>query len=200
MALDLISGFLLVILTGLGFRSGMLAQLTRFAALTLIFFGAPPLSRALIESLYGVEAADETPLRLAMTALAGAGIYVATMILSYVLLRSKDEPTRQDRISGAVLGFVKALVVVYLLIDGVIFLEPRIKEIDPEDRLKVQNSRLLEASRGVHEAIPWVEPPKLKRRVPEIPARRLDGITSPKLLQDVEIKREFKKPAEPVEP
>lgn len=196
MALDLLCGFLLVILTGAGFRSGMLAQLTRFAALTLIFFGAPPLASAAVEKLYGAEALEQTALRLGATALAAATIYVGTMILSYVLLRSRDEPTRRDRIAGAVLGLFKALAIVYLITDGAIFLEPRLQEIDPEDSFHIQDSRLVDATRGVHEAAPWVKPPKVKlpsRKLPEdkikdalAPRKRKQPVLDPDKLKPVQ--------------
>ncbi len=182
MALDLICGFLLVILTFAGLRSGMMAQLTRFAALALIFFGAPPLARALTQWFYGVETLELAPLRLGMTALAASAIYVATMILSYIFLKNKDNPSRGDRIAGAVLGFVKSLIIIYLITDAAVFMEPRLREIDPDDKFQVQNSRLVNMTRTTHQAVPWVEPPALSKlpktsKPPKLvrpPARRIN--------------------------
>jgi hypothetical protein len=180
MALDLLCGFLLVILTGAGFRSGMLAQLTRFVALTLIFFGAPPLANAVVQELYSAEALEQTALRLGAIALAAAAIYLVTMILSYVLLRSRDQPTRRDKLAGAVLGLFKALAIIYLITDGAIFLEPRLQEVDPDDTFHIQDSRLVDATRDLHEAAPWVQPPKAKLPRVKLPQNRVKDAIAPK--------------------
>lgn len=173
MALDIICGFLLVILTGLGFKSGFITQLTRLAALALIFFGAPALAKILTQNLYGVDAIDQPILRTAMTVLAASVIYVGSMIFSFLFLRSKKEPGKKDRLAGGILGFIKASVIAYLLASSVHYVEGPLKNLDPDDSMNLQESRVLEVAESWKDILPWIQEnrPKglLKTRAKETP-------------------------------
>jgi hypothetical protein len=160
MLVDLVCLALLVGLTWRGFKMGIVAQLARLAALLLIFWGTPPLSAVLTRALYGVDELEPRFFRLGMTLISASILYVGAMILSHVLLqgRDKDDQSSKDKLGGAILGSLKAMAIVYLVLDGAIYLHPWLERFDAEDQLHIRDSRLASATGGLHGAMPWIEP------------------------------------------
>jgi len=140
-SLDILCGFLLVALIGLGYRSGAIAQGIRLGGLVAAFLLAPRLA-----DLIGN---DEPVLHWAITALAFSAIYTVVAIIGHFVLSRDKGPGKWDRLAGAGLGLVKACVIASILAASLNILSPNIREIDPKDRLHLQDSMILAVEKRV---------------------------------------------------
>jgi uncharacterized membrane protein required for colicin V production len=138
---DIICGFILVLLTGLGYKSGAIAQIVRLGGLVAAFFAAPYLADLATE--------DEPILHWGLTALAFAAIYTAVAIIGHFLLSRDKGPSKNDRLAGAALGTLKAAALTGLVAASLHILESDLRRVDPQDRLHVQHSMVVATARRV---------------------------------------------------
>lgn len=136
MTVDILCGFLLVLFVGLGYKSGAVVQLVRIGGLVAAYFGAPPLADLVAES--------EPILHWGLTALAFSAIYTGVAIGGHFLLSKDGGPGKRDRLAGAGIGLVKATALSAVLALSLHILGPDLKDFDPEDRLHVQNSFVIQ--------------------------------------------------------
>lgn len=135
MTVDIACGFLIVVFVGLGYKSGAVAQLVRVGGLVAAYFGAPR-----VAELVG---GAEPILTWALTALCFAAIYTAVAIGGHFLLSRDGGPGKTDRVIGAGIGLLKAAALATVLGVSLHILTPDLRDVDPNDRLRVRDSQLI---------------------------------------------------------
>lgn len=159
MTLDVIAVILGIILTGFGYFSGALVQVTRLVALVLAFIAAPTVANVFKVIWLGKSALGSAWMEWGMLVLAGVAVYAVVSLLGYglskVMHASSDELSKADRTGGALLGLIKALGVVYLIVCSLLMVEAQLKEADPDDMLRLQDSALLELTRRYPVVVSW---------------------------------------------
>lgn len=165
MSLDIGAAILAVVLTGLGYYSGALKQLTRVGAALLAFFSAPLVAAVLRDILqeqvagrdgFAMSHISQWPLLL----VAGALIYGVVSLLSLLAIRlmraSSDDLTSADRTMGGGLGFTKALLVIYMVASVLLLFEPNLERGDPGDELCLRDSYVTRAVAAYPAGWEWV--------------------------------------------
>lgn len=166
MSLDILAVILLVVLAGLGYRKGALAQILNLAAVGLAFAAAAPAGRV-ISTLLNGEASVGRPLTdFGMMALGGGVVFAIATVVGVLIerfFRNEDnEPRALDRVGGGFIGALKAVLVVYLAASGVLSIEAALEDADPDDTLHLRDSRVVELARDAPR--PWDFAPKLRKK------------------------------------
>ncbi|MEO1270429.1 MAG: CvpA family protein [Myxococcota bacterium] len=162
MTLDVLAVVIALLLTGFGYFTGALTQVTRMIGLILTFIAAPVLARVYKEIIFADAWPGGATLEWGMLLLAGASIYGGVSILGFLITRlvhtASDEMTETDKNAGAVIGFVKSLGVVYLLVSSMLLIQAPLERADPEDQLHLRDSVLLALVEHNPIAIDWSMP------------------------------------------
>lgn len=159
MTLDLLAIGIAALLGVLGWRSGALAQCFRVAAAVAAFVAAAPVA-GLLKRTFSPELPVSGPLLEGLLLLvSGVVVFVAIAVFSWLFIRTlwaaSDGLSVADRVGGLVLGLVKSAVVVYFLVSTVALMQGTIEEFDRENRLKIQESRLLAFVDRYNVLVPW---------------------------------------------
>ena len=168
MTLDVISAVIIIILTGFGYFTGALTQVTRIIGLILAFLAAPVLAAVYKEILFGPQWPGGATWEWGMLLLAGASVYGTVSLLGFLLSRlmhkASDEMSATDKSFGAFIGLFKALGVVYLLISSLVLVLAPLERADPEDALQIRSSLLLAAVQHQQSIFMWSIPDMGKLR------------------------------------
>lgn len=160
MTLDILFLAIFLLLTFLGWRSGVLRQIVRVVAAIVVLIGTAPLSGLVRDIFFGTGAGPVSPgLEIASMFLTAILLYIGISIAGWFAIKilhlASDTISRADAISGALVGACKALIIVY--IGGVLALTAQgmLAGVDPDDRMHLRDGRL---TAFVHEhniIAPW---------------------------------------------
>lgn len=157
MAVDVLTCVLLVVMSGLGYRKGALAQVLNIAAVALSVAASRPTGAVLSVLIYGEVEIGEPLVDFGLVAAGGALVFVILTLVSMLIERwwrkEDDELPGFDRWAGAALGGLKALLVAYVAAAGILSIEGALVEADPDDQLAVRNSYVVELARAAPR--PW---------------------------------------------
>lgn len=159
MLLDGIVLFVVVVWTGLGWRAGASLQAFRLGAAVAAFFGAAPASGVTRRIVFGEEAVSTPLVEAASLCVAGVGIYVVCRLVGAVLVRGLRAAggalSWLDRLGGAGLGLLKGGLASYFLVSVVYVGSSALGTVDPDDDLRIRESRLLEGVERYNVLVPW---------------------------------------------
>ena len=162
MTLDVIAFVIIIILTGFGYFTGAMTQVTRIAGLILAFLAAPVLADVYKEILFGSEWPGGATWEWGMLLLAGVTIYgtvsLLGLLLSRLMHKASDEMSATDKSLGAFIGLLKALGVVYLLASSLVMVIVPLERADPDDTLRLRSSLLLAAVQAQPLLLNWSSP------------------------------------------
>ncbi|MEM1350109.1 MAG: CvpA family protein [Myxococcota bacterium] len=158
MTLDVFIAATFVLLTYLGWRTGVLRQVTRvLAAICVVVFTAP-LSVVAREAAFP-DAGLSLALDVAAMCAAGVVVYVSVSLIGWLIVRAvhhvSDTLGRMDRAGGMGVGALKALLVVYVAAVCVSWLKGPLKSIDPGDRLHMRDGEVLAFVERHDVLAPW---------------------------------------------
>ncbi|MBH23642.1 MAG: hypothetical protein CMH57_04065 [Myxococcales bacterium] len=147
MTLDIVCVVIAIILTGFGYFTGALTQVTRLVALLLTFIAAPILARVYKEIIFADAWPGGATLEWGMLLLAGVSIYGGVSLLGFLLTRllhtASEDMSETDKNAGAAIGFVKSVGVIYLVVSSLLLVQAPLERADPDDHLHLRDSVLL---------------------------------------------------------
>ena len=167
MILDLIAAALVVMLTVLGWRNGMLRTVASFGAFIAASVLAGPLGVALVPTVAGWMPEHPGLVEPAATLVAGAGLYCVLLLLGSIVvrfLRMAKLVVRADRMLGLVLGVAKGLALSYLLACFAVLLDAPLREAYPTFGAEMDASETVRLAREVN-LMEELWPPKPRGRL-----------------------------------
>jgi uncharacterized membrane protein required for colicin V production len=159
MVLDVTALAVFLALTFLGWRTGLISQAIRIGALVAVVAASPMVAAILRESMFGEVTVAEPVVEGFCLFLAGGVIYFGIALAGWLAVKTmhkaSDTLSTADRMGGALVGAVKAGVIVYLLAFVVIFVERGLKKTDPDNHLRLQNAELTTWVKHNNVLAPW---------------------------------------------
>lgn len=142
MTVDIVSGFVFAFLVFMGWRSGALRQIVRVVGIAAVVVGVPFLSPVVRELIFGEPGRATPGIEVASIVVSGIIIYIAIALAGWVFVKMmrlvSSTLDALDRLGGATIGAVKAVILVYLFAVAVVFMEGPITEYDPDNELALQ--------------------------------------------------------------
>lgn len=142
MTVDVIVAVLLIIMAALGWRSGALSQVVRIAAAVLAVVGAVFVAHPLRDVIYGPDAELSASEELGSIILAGVLIYLVVAVSGWLLSKAihaaSENLSKLDRASGAAIGSLKAVLIVYFILSIVVLLQVPMQKLDPSNALHLR--------------------------------------------------------------
>lgn len=146
-------------LTFLGYRAGLLSQGVRIAALLGVVFASPFVAAVLRTALFGESQVTVPLIEGICLFMAGIVLYVGISLSGWLAIKTmraaSDALTTTDRFGGALVGLLKALVIVYLLVFIALFFESALAKHDPDDRLRMRDGHATQFVRENNVLAPW---------------------------------------------
>lgn len=146
MAADLIFASIFLLLVFFGWRSGVMRQILRAVAALAVFFGTAPVSQVIRVSLFKEEAVAAPALEVTSMFLAAVVIYIVVSLAGWLIIKGlhklSDTLSSADRLGGALIGALKAGLIVYVLGVFLVMLHGPLMASDPHDRLHMRDSRV----------------------------------------------------------
>lgn len=159
MVLDVIALAIFLALTFLGYRSGLTSQVIRLGALAAVVAASPFVAAVLRESFFGEATVAEPVVEGFCLFMAGGVIYFGVSFAGWLAIKTMRKASSTlsgvDRLSGAIVGAVKAGIIVYLMAFVVIFVERGLEKADPGDNLRLRNSEMTLWVRANNVLAPW---------------------------------------------
>ena len=162
MTVDLISVAVIAVLVFLGWRSGALRQIVRILALIAVVVGVPFVAPVVRDLILGQSGRAAPGIEVASIVIAGLLIYVTIAVGGWFLIKTMRFVSRTlsffDRVVGASVGGLKAVVLVYLFAALIVFLEGPLSERDPDDRLALRDGIITGFVGDYNVLAPWQFP------------------------------------------
>lgn len=166
MALDVTALAVFLMLTFLGYRSGLTSQLIRIGALAAVVLASPTVAAVIRESLFGEVGVAEPVVEGLCVFLAGITIYFGISLAGWLaagtMRKASGTLSNADHAAGGLVGAFKAGIIIYLLIFVVIFVEEGIERTDPENHLRIRDSEVTKWVKENNVLAPW-HLPELQR-------------------------------------
>ena len=168
MTVDVVILIVFLVLVYLGWRSGALSQTLRIAAAVAVIFGSPYVAPFAREAMFG-RADVATPLVEAGSLfVAGLAIYLAVSVSGWLAVRTLRATSRtlstMDRAAGAGIGAVKASLLIYFLVAGLLFLMVPLEKTDPDDTLHLRDGEATQVVEQYDVIAPWRFPRLVRLR------------------------------------
>jgi uncharacterized membrane protein required for colicin V production len=156
---DVLALLTLTILTVLGWWTGAFIQLSRLVALAVIFLFGPTLAELVYPLVIGIVSPSSGLAYPLSYLLAAVVFYMAAVILSrvvrYLVVRGSESLSSLDKTGGLFLGALKAIAIVYVGVAVIYASKPYLQQLDPENQLRYEESRLLTTYRTANVLSPW---------------------------------------------
>jgi uncharacterized membrane protein required for colicin V production len=163
---DAIVVFVFGVLTYLGWRTGALGQALRIVAAIAVILLGPIAAELAREAMFGQSRLAEPIIEVASYFVGITLLYVSVVAAGWIAIRAmratSDGLTRLDRTAGAGVGAVKASLLVYILMSGVLLLWSPLQNIDPDDDLHLRDGYSTAMAAEYDLLSPW--------RLPELDA------------------------------
>jgi uncharacterized membrane protein required for colicin V production len=160
MSLDVLLGSVALLMVYLGWRSGISKQLLRVAAAVSVVLFTAPASRIVAEVIAGGEITGRgAGFDVGVTALTAFLLYFGITAVGSLVIRAvretSDTLSALDKGGGALVGALKAALVVYVCGVVVYLAQGALEKADPEDRMHLRDGAVT-AFVGEHDVIgPW---------------------------------------------
>lgn len=162
MIVDIVSLVAAGLLVALGWRSGAMRQISRIVAIIAVIVGVPFVSPVVRRVVFGEAGRASPGIEVASIVMAGVAIYLAVAIGAWLVIKSLRFLSATlglfDRMGGAVIGGVKALVLIYLVAVLVVFMEGPLTERDPDNRLGLRGGTVTDLVADHNLLAPWQFP------------------------------------------
>ena len=163
MVVDTLVVLLFVLLSWLGWRAGALSQALRLGAAVAAFVFAPLAAEIVREAVFGVPSASDDPvLAVASLAIAAFALYALITLVGVLLIKAGHALSTTlrttDRLAGASLGALKALVLIYFGLVCLALLQVPLARIDPDDRLHLRDGAAFRLASTDPLIAPWSFP------------------------------------------
>lgn len=143
MTLDLVFASLALIMVYLGWRSGVTGQVLRVAAAIAVLLFTSPASTMLREALAPEQTVSSPGFEVASMFGAAVLLYIGVTLAGSLVIgamrKVSDTLSAVDRIGGALLGTVKALLIVYVLAACALLLQGSLAKADPDDAMHLRD-------------------------------------------------------------
>lgn len=162
MTIDIVCGAILLMLSFLGWRSGLIQQVIRVVAAIAAIFGSPFVA-TIVREIWAQETEIAPPMSEAFSlGVAAILIYFAITLAGWLAVRTmhaaSDTLTDMDRNLGAVVGAVKGLIIVYLIASVFILAMIPLERNDPNDKFHLRDGHLLPLVEEYNIILPWQFP------------------------------------------
>ncbi|TXD39686.1 CvpA family protein [Lujinxingia vulgaris] len=162
MTLDMIAGFVWVVLVALGWRSGALRQIVRIIAAIAVVIASSWISPWVRDAVFDAPGPATPGVEALSLLMAAVGIYVGVVLAGWVavrILRATSQTLgKLDRLAGAGLGGIKGLILVYFAVVLVVLIETPLTRYDPDNALGLREGRAAEFVREHNVLAPWQFP------------------------------------------
>lgn len=183
MSFDVLAMALSALLVFLGWRSGLMKQVARVAAVVAVIFGTSIVAPHVRASLFAGSEAAGAALEVASMVLGALVIYVGVWFVSTLIIKTIRSVSgilsSIDHLGGAALGAVKALLIVYF--GAVIFatLKGPLTRVDPDDKMHLRDGQATALVEEYDMLAPWRFPDL--DRLQSALARCADALEDPSL-------------------
>lgn len=162
MAVDVFIAILFGIMVFLGWRSGALSQAIRIGAAIAVVVASPFVAIIIRETLFG-ESDIATPwMEMTSMFLAGILIYVALVVAGWLVVKTMRaaSPTlsKVDRAGGALIGSLKAAVIVYFVLVLVLTVQVSLEKHDANNALRLRGGYATAFVERYNILFPWQFP------------------------------------------
>ncbi len=160
MSLDVLLGSIALLMIYLGWRSGVSKQLLRVAAAVSVVLFTAPASRIVAEVISGGEVTESgAGFDVGVTALTAFLLYFGITAVGSLVIRAvretSDTLSALDKGGGALVGALKAALVVYVCGVCVALAQGPLEKADPEDKMHLRDGAVT-AFVAEHDVIaPW---------------------------------------------
>ncbi|WP_164856215.1 CvpA family protein [Lujinxingia sediminis] len=162
MTLDLIAGFVWLVLVALGWRSGALRQIVRIIAAIAVVIASSWVSPWIRDAVFDASGPATPGVEALSLLMAAVGIYVGVVLAGWLAVKilRTSSPTlgTVDRLAGAGLGGMKGLILVYFAVVLVVLIETPLTRYDPDNALGLREGRAAEFVRSHNVLAPWQFP------------------------------------------
>lgn len=159
MTVDVASALVFLALTYLGWRAGLLSQAIRVGAVFAVMFAGPFVAALIRHAIFGESEVAAPFVEGFCLFLAGILIYAAISLAGWLGIKTmraaSDTLSTTDRVGGALVGTLKAAVIIYLLIFVALFFEAGLKKHDPDDRLRMRDGHTTAFVKAHNVLAPW---------------------------------------------
>ena len=147
MTLDLVLLAFFSLLVFLGWRSGFTGQVLRVVAAGCVVVGTSPVSTLGRQALFEHRGIVSNPLiEVASMVAAALAIYIVVSVAGWLVIKAmhmtSDTLSMTDHASGALVGALKAGLIVYICGVFVLLLFGPFQRVDPTDRLHLRDGRV----------------------------------------------------------
>lgn len=146
----------------LGWRSGLSGQILRIVAALAVVFGAAHAAVVVREAVFGSSELSEPIVEVASLFMAALGLYVGISLAGWLAIRAMRAASgtlsTMDRLGGASLGLLKAVLIVYVLVVGVSLLEVPLQRVDPDNVVHLRGGWSTENVKRHNVLAPWQFP------------------------------------------
>ena len=159
MFVDGLALLLFVLLVWLGWRAGALSQGLRVGAAVGAFILAPLVAELVREVLFGADSVGGPAQEVAALVAAGIGLYVLIALLGWLLIKAahtvSDTLKTTDRLMGAGLGALKAIILIYFGLACLALLQVPLERVDPQDHLHLRDGLSFQIASKDPLIAPW---------------------------------------------
>ncbi len=151
MFVDLMVLALVVLITWLGYRKGFLRQIVGFVALIAVYFFATPGATLVRLVVFSSEGITFPGIEVASLIIAGViifvGVWLVGRLFTGALTTVSERVEGVDMALGGALGFVKAVLLVYIALCIMVYAESPLSNASPELGEHMTNSYAMEGAR-----------------------------------------------------
>lgn len=157
-------GFLCVFLVMVffGWRSGVLGQVLRVVAALAVIFGTAPVSLFIRHVLFQEDSPASPGLEIGSMVLAAVCIYIVVSVVGWLIIKAlhtiSDSLSMTDKLGGAGIGGVKALLIIYVLASLLLMVFGALEASDPKDGLHLRNGVVTDFVSRHNLIAPWRYP------------------------------------------
>lgn len=162
MTVDIVITLLFALMVFLGWRSGALSQAVRIIAAITVVVASPFVAVVVRETLFR-ETGTATPvIEMLSLFLAGVFIYVGIVAAGWLIIKALRAASKTlsklDRLGGAAIGALKALIVVYFVLVLVVMVQVPLEAQDPENSLRLREGHATGFVAEYNIIAPWQFP------------------------------------------
>jgi uncharacterized membrane protein required for colicin V production len=156
---DVVVAFLFGVLTYLGWRTGALGQFLRIGAAVAVIVLGPFAAELSREAIFGESSVAEPVVEVVSYFVGATLLYVTVVAAGWLTIRAmraaSENLNKLDRTAGAAVGAVKATLLVYILLSGVLLLWSPLKDVDPADELHLRDGYATATAEEYDVLSPW---------------------------------------------
>jgi uncharacterized membrane protein required for colicin V production len=159
---DILITLLFAVLVFLGWRSGALSQAVRIIAAVTVVVGSPFVAVVVRETVFRETGPAAPVTEMLSLGLAGLIIYVGISLAGWLIIKAMRAASKTlsklDRLGGAAIGAVKALLLVYFLVVLVVMVQVPLEAHDPNNALRLREGQATRLVAEYHVLAPWQFP------------------------------------------